>query len=55
MQETHIVAGLASVFSLLAIVGTLVTVPQLYLEMNDIELRVRDGIQAFRGKMKAKK
>uniref|UniRef100_A0A914HXZ4 GPI ethanolamine phosphate transferase 1 n=1 Tax=Globodera rostochiensis TaxID=31243 RepID=A0A914HXZ4_GLORO len=48
MQETQIVVGVASVCSLLAIVATLVVVPSLYSQINEISLKVHDGVQAFR-------
>ena len=39
MHDTHIVVGIASVASLLAIVATLVVIPQLNSEMDDISQR----------------
>ncbi|KAL3105319.1 hypothetical protein niasHT_026052 [Heterodera trifolii] len=48
MQETQIVVGVASVCSLLAIVATLVVVPSLYSQINEISLKVHDGVQEFR-------
>ena len=48
MQETKVVIGIACFSSLLAIMATLVVMPQLYSQINDLNLRVRDGVQAFR-------
>ena len=39
MHDTHIVVGIASLASILAIVATLVVIPQLNSEMNDISQR----------------
>uniref|UniRef100_A0A183C4J3 Col_cuticle_N domain-containing protein n=1 Tax=Globodera pallida TaxID=36090 RepID=A0A183C4J3_GLOPA len=48
MQEAQIVVGVASLCSLLAIVATVVVVPSLYSEINEIAIKVHDGVQAFR-------
>lgn len=45
MQETQIVVGVASLCSVLAIVATLIVVPSLYSQINEISVRVHDGVQ----------
>ncbi|KAL3081934.1 hypothetical protein niasHS_011903 [Heterodera schachtii] len=48
MQETQIIVGVASLCSILAILATVVVVPSLYSEINEIATKVHDGVQAFR-------
>jgi archaellum component FlaF (FlaF/FlaG flagellin family) len=48
MSETKVLIGVASCCSALAIVATLVVIPQLYATMDELNLRVHDGVQAFR-------
>ena len=39
MHDTHIIIGIATLASLLAIVATLVVIPGLYNEMNELSQR----------------
>uniref|UniRef100_A0A914HV14 Nematode cuticle collagen N-terminal domain-containing protein n=1 Tax=Globodera rostochiensis TaxID=31243 RepID=A0A914HV14_GLORO len=48
MSETKIIIGIASLCSIAAILATLVVVPQLYQQINEVNSRVFDGVQAFR-------
>lgn len=45
MSETKIVIGIASLCSIAAILATLVVVPQLYQQMNEVNTRVFDTVQ----------
>lgn len=47
MHEAHVVLGIASVSSLLAIIATMITVPSLYSQMNELSLRVHDGVEVI--------
>ena len=48
MNETKAVIWAASTCSALAIVATLVVIPQLYTTMNELNARVAEGVQNFR-------
>lgn len=48
MHEAKIAIGVASLCSSLAILSVLVVVPQLYTNINELNQRVQDGVQAFR-------
>uniref|UniRef100_A0A183C9Q3 Col_cuticle_N domain-containing protein n=1 Tax=Globodera pallida TaxID=36090 RepID=A0A183C9Q3_GLOPA len=48
MHEAKIVVGIASLCSLAAILATLIVIPQLYTQINEVNSRVMDGVQAFR-------
>ncbi|KAL3101909.1 hypothetical protein niasHS_003318 [Heterodera schachtii] len=48
MSETKIIIGVASLCSIAAILATLIVVPQLYQQINEVNSRVFDGVQAFR-------
>jgi len=48
MSEAKIVIGIGSACSTLAIVATLVVIPQLYSTIHQINSRVLDGVQVFR-------
>ena len=45
MQEAKVIIGIASLCSLTAIIATLVVIPQLYNQINEINIRVSDGVQ----------
>lgn len=45
MQEAKVIIGIASLCSLTAIIATLVVIPQLYNQINEINNRVSDGVQ----------
>ena len=48
MQETRLVIGIACGCSLLALLATAYFVPNLCGQLNEIQMRVHDGVQAFR-------
>jgi hypothetical protein len=48
MQETKVVLGIACFSSFIAVLAIFVVIPQLYFEINEINVRVRDGVKAFR-------
>jgi hypothetical protein len=48
MSEAKLVIGIASACSIASIMAILVVIPQLYTQMNDVNARVMDGVQAFR-------
>nr|CAD2184776.1 unnamed protein product [Meloidogyne enterolobii] len=48
MNETKAIIGIACLSSLLAVLSTLIVLPQLYLQINQLSDRVQDGVQAFR-------
>lgn len=45
MHDTQVLVGIACASSLLAILATVVVVPQLFSEINELNLRVQDGVQ----------
>ena len=45
MNETKVVIGVACISSLLAVLSTLIVVPQLYMQINQLNDRVHDGVQ----------
>lgn len=47
MHEAKIVIGIASLCSLAAILATLVVIPQLYTQINEVNARVMDGVQVW--------
>jgi hypothetical protein len=48
MHEAKLVVGVASACSAFAILAVLVVVPSLYNTINDVNLRVQEGVQKFR-------
>ncbi|KAF7635925.1 Col_cuticle_N domain-containing protein [Meloidogyne graminicola] len=48
MQETKVLLGIACFSSFLAVFAVLIVIPQLYLQINEINIKVRDGVQVFR-------
>lgn len=45
MHEAKVVVGIASLCSLAAILATLIVIPQLYIQINEVNSRVMDGVQ----------
>lgn len=49
MNETKAIIGIACLSSLLAVLSTLIVLPQLYLQINQLSDRVQDGVQVRAG------
>ena len=45
MHEIQVVTGIAGACSLLSILATMVVIPQLFNQINEINMRVHDGVQ----------
>ena len=52
MNDTHIIIGIATLASLLAIVATLVVIPGLYNEMNELSQRFVELLKTIIAHMK---